>query len=157
LKTIKNLGISDFAQVSKFILEEKKEFDKFVKLGWSMTNIQNHLKKNNNFSLGCIYKNKIYGILLGEKIINNSHFDLEIHIIFVSQNDRRKNIGSKILNFVEKNKNLNNITKIYLEVSEDNINAIKFYEKNNFVFFKFRHNYYIGNKSINAKCYSKII
>ena len=49
-----------------------------------------------------------------------------------------------------------NISKIYIEVSENNHPAIKFYEKNNFVFFKFRHNYYsINNKKLNAMCFSK--
>ena len=96
--------------------------------------------------------------MIGEKIVNEKNFDLEMHLIFISKKNRRQNIASSILDFIEINKNLLNISKIYLEVSENNLGAIAFYEKNNFVFLKFRHNYYnYKNKIINAKCYTKKI
>ena len=157
MKIIKLLTDKDLNLVNILLSKESKEFNEFKKLGWNFNNIVNHFKKENNFSIGCFNKNKLCGLLLGEKIINNLYFDLEIHIMFVNKKDRRNKIGSSLLNFIQINKNLNKIVKIYLEVSENNTNAIKFYEKNNFVFFKFRHNYYIGNKTINAMCYSKII
>tara|TARA_B100001564_G_C20106713_1_gene431770 strand:- start:41 stop:517 length:477 start_codon:yes stop_codon:yes gene_type:complete len=158
LKIIKQIWLKDLSLVNKFIINQKKEFDKFTKLGWSNINIKNQFKKKNNFSIGYFYKNKMIGILLGDKIENNNNnFHLDIHIIFVSKNDRRGKVGTSILKFIETNKKLNNISKIYLEVSENNIDAIKFYEKNNFLFFKTRHNYYNNSKNINAKCYSKII
>ena len=135
-----------------------KEFNKFSKLGWGFKNIKSHFQKNNNFSIGYFYKNKIYGILIGEKIINKTQFDLDVHIMFVSKYFRRNNIGSSILKNVEINKNSNKITRVYLEVAENNLRALRFYEKNNFVFLKFRHNYYKNNnKIINAKCYTKLI
>ena len=140
------------------ILDEKYDFQKFTNMGWTKGNIEKHLKKENNFSIGLFINNKIYGILIGETIVNDHAFDLEVHIMFVTKKNRRTSIGSKILNFIELNNNLTKITKIYLEVSENNLEAIKFYEKNNFVFFKFRHNYYNDkNENINAKCYMKKI
>ena len=43
------------------------------------------------------------------------------------------------------------------EVSDKNKEAINFYEKNNFVFLNFRHNYYnYNNETFNARCYQKI-
>ena len=158
MKNIKYLKYEDLVLVSNFFSLYKDEFIEFSKIGWSNKNIENHFKKENNFSIGYFYKYKLCGILIGEKIINDKKFDLDIHIMFVSKHIRRNNIGSSILNFIENNKNLNDISKIYLEVSEHNLEAIRFYEKNNFVFLKFRHNYYIdNNKTINAKCYTKII
>ena len=78
--------------------------------------------------------------------------------MFVSKYFRRNNIGSSILKNIEINKNSNKITRVYLEVAENNLGALRFYEKNNFVFLKFRHNYYKNNnKIINAKCYTKLI
>ena len=78
--------------------------------------------------------------------------------VWITKINRRSNIGTNLINFIETNKKTNNISKIYLEVSENNTGAIKFYEKNNFVFFKFRHNYYKDkNENINAKCYMKKI
>ncbi len=144
--------------VNNLINLEMEDFEKFSKIGWSFTNISSHLKKNNNLSIGYINNSKLYGVLIGEKLINNFEYNLDIHIMFVSKKLRKKNVGSKMLNFIEKNKKTLKISEIYLEVSEDNIGAIKFYEKNNFVFFKIRHNYYTYNKKIfNAKCYYKKI
>ena len=158
MKIIKHLKYEDLFLVTDFFSIYKEEFNKFSKIGWSNKNIENHFKKKNNFSIGFFYKDKLCGILIGEKIINNTNFDLEIHIMFVSKIMRRKKIGTSMLNFLDINKKLTNISKVYLEVSEDNKSAINFYEKNNFVFFKFRHSYYKGSiRSINAKCYSKQI
>ena len=51
-----------------------------------------------------------------------------------------------------------NFSKIFIEVAEDNVEAINFYQKNNFVFLNFRHNYYRYNdKNIHAKCFIKKI
>ncbi len=158
MKNIQYLESKDLLLLNNFIFHEQVEFNKFAKLGWTKENIKNHLKKENNYSIALINENKIYGFLLGEKILNTNNFDLEIHIMFVSKKMRRNNIGSSLLNFIETNRKKTNISKIYLEVSENNLEAIKFYEKNNFVFFKFRHNYYKDiNKKNSARCYSKII
>ena len=63
-----------------------------------------------------------------------------------------------MLSFIEKNKRSLNISKIFLEVSDKNSEAIKFYKKNNFVFFNFRHNYYREKNNMhNAICYLKNI
>ena len=115
--------------------------------------------KNNNFSLIYFHQNKVSGLLIGEKIeANSNEYELELHIIFVSRNIRRKNIGTEMLKFIEKNKRSLNISKIFLEVSDKNSEAIKFYKKNNFVLFNFRHNYYREKNNMhNAICYLKNI
>ena len=158
MKKIKKININDLDNVSSFILSNSRDFEYFFSLGWSIDNIKNHFEKKNNFSIGYFVNNKLCSILIGETTDNIINFNLEIHILVVVSNIRRNKIGTKIINFVEKNKNLFKISKIYLEVSENNIPGIKFYEKNNFVFLNFRHNYYKENGNlINAKCYSKII
>ena len=158
MKIIKHLKYEDLFLVTDFFSIYKEEFNKFSKIGWSNKNIENHFKKKNNFSIGFFYKDKLCGILIGEKIINDKKYDLDIHIMFVSKYFRRNNIGSSILSNIEINKSFNKINRIYLEVAENNLGAIRFYEKNNFVFLKFRHNYYKNNnKIINAKCYTKLI
>ena len=156
MNNIKIINKKDLQLVEIFLLSKKKEFQKFNNNGWSFKNIQNHFNKANNLSIGYFIKDNLCAILIGEKIHNEKNFDLEIHLLFVSKNYRMKNIGSNILKFIEFNKNLLNISKIILEVAENNTIAIKFYQKNNFVFFKFRHNYYsINNKKLNAMCFSK--
>ena len=158
MKNIKELNIKELFLVNKLISNQKDEFFKFSKLGWTDINIENHLKKKNNFSIGYYYNDIICGFLIGEKIKYNFNYDLEVHIMFVAKENRRHKIGSNLINYIALNKKLLNISKIYLEVSENNLNAIKFYEKNNFVFIKFRHNYYKYNeKKIHAMCYSRLL
>ena len=158
MSKVKKLKLADLEVINNFFLRESKDFEKFSSIGWSSQNIENHLEKKNNFSIGFFLQNNLSGILIGETILNNQKYDLDIHLMLVSKDKRRKKIGTSILNYIEINKNLNNISNIYLEVSENNINAINFYKKNNFVFLKIRHNYYKDNNIyINAKCYSKKI
>ena len=158
MNNIKQLKANELHLIESFISDNLEDYKFFYTLGWNKTGIQRHFKKNNNFSLGYFYKNNLCGLLIGEKIRDKNSFDLEIHIIFVSKCSRRKKIGSDILKFIENNKEQTKVSKIYLEVSEYNFDAIKFYEKNNFVFLNFRHNYYnVNKKNVNAKCYYKKI
>ena len=158
MKNIKTISILDLNKIKSFIFDNIDDFKYFLNIGWTQKNIENHLRKKNNFSLAYFSKNNIDGIVFGEKIKNDNGYDLEIHIIFVTTKKRRNKVATNILNFIVAGKNSTKISKIYLEVSENNAEAIKFYEKNNFVFYKFRHNYYrYNNKIINAKCYLKLI
>lgn len=159
MKNIKLLTFDDLDLVNSFINNNINDFSTFIDLGWSLKNIKQQFLKNNNFSLIYFYQNKVSGLLIGEKIeANSNEYELELHIIFVSRNIRRKNIGTEMLNFIEKNKRSLNISKIFLEVSDKNSEAIKFYKKNNFVLFNFRHNYYREKNNMhNAICYLKNI
>ena len=158
MKVIKNLNKENISSICKLISNEK-DFEIFFKLGWNMSNLENQLIKKNNFSIGYFFNKKLIGILIGEKILNEDNkFSLEIHIIYVPKIYRRKYIASDILDFIIKNKKSNKISKLYLEVSELNEVAIKFYEKNSFVFCNFRLNYYTNNnKKINEKFYYKVV
>ncbi len=140
----------------KFIDDNSNEFNYFKKIGWNLKNIENQFSKNNNYSIGYYEADNLVGVLIGDIIKNDSAFDLELHILFVSKNLRRKKIATKLLNYIETN-NVN-FSKIFIEVAEDNVEAINFYQKNNFVFLNFRHNYYrYNNKNIHAKCFIKKI
>ena len=142
--------------IINFINDNSDEFNYFKKIGWNIKNIESQLSKNNNYSLGYFEGNNLVGVLIGDTIKNDKEHDLELHILFVSKHQRRKKIATKLLNYIETN-NLN-FSKIFIEVAEDNIEAINFYQKNNFVFLNFRHNYYRYNdKNIHAKCFIKNI
>ena len=136
--------------------DNSDEFNYFKKIGWNTKNIENQFSKDNNYSLGYYEINKLVGVLIGDIIKTDKDYDLELLVLFVSKDLRRKQIATKLLNYVEKN-NIN-ISKIFIEVAEDNVHAISFYQKNNFVFLNFRHNYYrYKDKNINAKCFIKKI
>lgn len=66
---------------------------------------------------------------------------LEINYIFVKNDYRRKNIAYKLIDYMIKNNDFENIT---LEVNVNNIGAIKLYEKHNFKIVSIRKKYYNG-------------
>jgi len=156
LNRISLINKEHLISIISFINENSDEFNYFKKIGWNIKNIESQFSKDNNYSLGYFDYNNLLGVLIGDTIKNDKEYDLELHILFVSKDERRKKIATKLLNYIETN-NLN-FSKIFIEVAEDNVEAINFYQKNNFVFLNFRHNYYrYNNKNIHAKCFIKNI
>ena len=142
--------------IIKFMHDNSDEYSYFKKIGWNLKNIESQFNKVNNYSLGYFKANNLVGLLIGDAIKNDNDYDLELHILIVSKDQRRKKIATKLLNYIETN--YFNFSKIFIEVAEDNVEAINFYQKNNFVFLNFRHNYYRYNdKNIHAKCFIKNI
>ncbi len=136
--------------------DNSNEYSYFKKIGWNLKNIESQFSKVNNYSIGYFKANNLVGLLIGEKIKNDKDYDLELHMLFVSKDQRRKKIATKLLNCVETN--IFKFSKIFVEVAEDNLDAISFYKKNNFVFLNFRHNYYRYNyRNVHAKCFIKKI
>ena len=156
MNRISILNKEQLLSITKFIDNNGHEFNYFKKIGWNIKNIESQFNKDNNYSLGYYEANNLAGILIGDTIKKEKYNDLELYILFVSKELRRKQIATKLLNYVETN-NIN-FSKIFIEVAEDNVEAISFYQKNNFVFLNFRHNYYRYNdKNIHAKCFIKKI
>ena len=156
MNSISLINKEEISSIIKFMDDNSEEYSYFKKIGWNLKNIETQFNKINNYSLGYFKANNLVGLLIGDKIKNNKDYDLELHILFVSKEQRRKQIATKLLNYVETN--LIKFSKIFIEVAEDNLKAISFYKKNNFVFLNFRHNYYRYNdRNIHAKCFIKKI
>ena len=156
MNSISQLNKEELSSIIKFMDENSDEYSYFKKIGWNLKNIESQFNKVNNYSLGYFKANNLVGLLIGDKIKNNKDYDLELHILFVSKDQRRKQIATKLLNYVETN--IIKFSQIFIEVAEDNVDAISFYKKNNFVFLNLRHNYYRYNdRNIHAKCFIKKI
>ena len=156
MNRISLINKEQLSSIIKFIYDNSNEFNYFKMIGWNIKNIESQFSKNNNYSLGYYQADKLVGVLIGDTIKNDNQYDLELHILFVSKDQRRKKIATTLLNYIQTN-NVN-FSKIFIEVAEDNIDAINFYQKNNFVFLNYRHNYYRYNdKNIHAKCFIKKI
>ena len=154
MNSINLINKQELSSIIQFIDDNSDEYNYFKKIGWSLNNIESQFNKVNNYSLGYFKANNLVGLLIGDTIKNNKDYDLELHILFVSKDQRRKQIATKLLNYVETN--IIKFSKIFIEVAEDNLDAISFYKKNNFVFLNFRHNYYRYNdRNIHAKCFIK--
>ena len=82
-------------------------------------------------------------IVVGFIVFYRVKDEIEIIKIGIIKSCQRKNYGSLIINKIKK---LNNIRKIFLEVSIENTQAINFYLKNGFKKIGIRKAYYRVNK-----------
>lgn len=82
-------------------------------------------------------------IVVGFIVFYHVKDEIEIIKIGIMKSCQRKNYGSLIINKIKK---LNNIRKIFLEVSIENTQAINFYLKNGFKKIGIRKAYYRVNK-----------
>ena len=156
MNSISLINKEELSSIINFMNDNTDEYSYFKKKGWNQKNIESQFNKVNNYSLGYFKANTLVGLLIGDAIKNDEDYDLELHILFVLKEQRRKQIATKLLNYVETN--IIKFSQIFIEVAEDNLDAISFYKKNNFVFLNFRHNYYRYNdKNVHAKCFIKKI
>ncbi len=82
-------------------------------------------------------------IVVGFIVFYRVKDEIEIIKIGIMKSCQRKNYGSLIINKIKK---LNNVNKIFLEVSIENTQAINFYLKNGFKKIGIRKAYYRVNK-----------
>ena len=82
-------------------------------------------------------------IVVGFIVFYRVKDEIEIIKIGIMKSCQRKNYGSLIINKIKK---LNNLRKIFLEVSIENTQAINFYLKNGFKKIGIRKAYYKVNK-----------
>ena len=115
MKNIKFLSSSHYFIVQELITREYEDFSPIYQLGWTEKEIEKHLNKNINYSIGFFSRNFLNAILISQAIKNIENYELEVMLIYVEKKLRRKKIASKLFNFLETDKNL---SKIYLEVSE---------------------------------------
>ena len=124
---------------------KQNEYSKLIKIEKSIFEKQLFISKLKNYLNGSSIKlwkistTKIIGF------VSFYHVKDEIEIIQIGiiKSCQRKNYGSLIINKIKK---LNNIKKIFLEVSVENTQAINFYLKNGFKKIGIRKAYYRGNK-----------
>ena len=129
---------------------KKNELSKLIDIEMDVFNYSSSIEDfEKSFNENAI---KIW-IVSTQKIIGFVSFihvkdEIEIVQICIIKSCQRKNYGSLIINKIKK---LDNIKKIFLEVSIENSQAIKFYLKNGFKKIGIRKDYYKGNnKRIDA-------
>ena len=120
----------------------KKDILKIKELGKL---INSNFDKVNNIE-ELINDNKIIGyydndVLVGFLIYEQVYEIIDLLYIVVEPIYRRKNIGTKLINYLIQNKEFE---KIMLEVRCDNSSAIKLYKKFNFKIINIREKYYDG-------------
>ena len=120
-------------ELSKLIEIEKDIFDYSA----SIEDLENYFDED-TIEIWKISTQKIIGFISFYLVRD----EIEIIQFCIIKSCQRKNYGSLIINKIKK---LNDIRKIFLEVSVENTQAINFYLKNGFKKIGVRKDYYRGN------------
>ena len=131
------------------ISNEGKNYDDFLSIGWSKNQIINQINKKTNLSFGAFYNENLISFILGDLFNIEKILEYEILLLYVCKNFRKKGLGTKLFNKIEKNNT--RLKNIYLEVSTNNFEAISFYTKMQFKVTHKRKSYFFKkNKYIDA-------
>lgn len=123
--------------------------------GWNEKDFESFLKDRLVFGFK-IEKDEIFcGYILWREI----DIEAEILTLVISVPFQRMGMGNVLLNGVFECLKAHGISKLFLEVAEDNEGAKTFYIKNGFILLGIRPNYYIRtkNKRVNALNFLKVI
>ncbi len=129
---IKKCGVEDIGEISN--IEEKYIMD-----GWSKKAFLEWFENNNDpVIFKAVYDGKTIGFINGSYVCGEG----ELLNIAVDEAFRNRGIASILLMSLEEYLKEKNTEKLFLEVREKNIAAVRFYEKNNFIKIGLRKNYY---------------
>ena len=105
---------------------------------WSKKQWANELKKEDVKVFGLFLSNLVIGICVFQVVLDEA----QINFFVVYQKYRGKGYGSFLMSYLIKECEKSNINRIFLEVSNTNIIAEKFYSSFDFFTVGIRRNYY---------------
>ena len=105
---------------------------------WSKKQWVNELKKEDVKVFGLLLSNLVIGICVFHVVLDEA----QINFFVVNQKYRGKGYGSYLMRYLIKECEKSNINRIFLEVSNTNITAEKFYSSFDFFTVGIRKNYY---------------
>ena len=105
---------------------------------WSKKQWINEFKKEGTKIFGLLLANFVIGICVLQFVLDEVH----INYFVINQKYRKKGFGSFFMNYIIKKCKKLNINKLLLEVSQNNVNAEKFYTRFDFYTVGTRKNYY---------------
>ena len=105
---------------------------------WSKKQWANELKKKGIKVFGISFSNLVIGICVFHVVLDEA----QINFFVVNQKYRKKGFGSHLMSYLIKECEKLNINKLFLEVSQTNVVAEKFYSRFDFCTVGIRRNYY---------------
>ncbi len=132
---IQKITNSDFESFKDILVSE---FDNF----WNLQILKQEIESLNTYYIVAKYNNEVVGFAGIKMTFDNA----DLMNIVVKKDFRNKGIGTLLLKSLIDICNNFNISKLFLEVCEDNICAINLYNKLGFKEISIRKNYY-KNKS----------
>jgi len=156
LKKVLKLNSQHVDKCLDLIKSEDELFYFYRKIGWSDNQIILQLNKQTNYSFGFFEDNKLIAFIFGDLISIEKKSEYEILLLYVKSTKRYNGIGTDLISYILEKKDNYKLSKIFLDVAENNSSAIKFYKKHNFILNYIRGGYYIiNNIKINALCFSR--
>ena len=105
---------------------------------WSKRQWANEFKKENINIIGLYLSNLLIGICVFHLILDEA----QINYFVINKRFRKKRYGSFLMNYLIEQCKKSNVNKLFLEVSQSNITAEKFYTRFDFFTVGIRKNYY---------------
>ena len=105
---------------------------------WSKRQWANEFKKENINIIGLYLSNLLIGICVFHLILDEA----QINYFVIKKRFRKKRFGSYLMNYLIEKCKKSNVNKLFLEVSQSNITAEKFYTRFDFFTVGIRKNYY---------------
>ena len=105
---------------------------------WSKKQWANEFKKKGIKVIGLILSNLVIGICVFHVVLDEA----QINFFVIDEEYRKKGFGSHLMSYLIKQCKRLNITKLFLEVSNTNETAERFYSRFNFSTVGVRRNYY---------------
>ncbi len=123
--------------------------------GWNEKDFESFLKELCVFGFKIEQKGGFCGYILWREVAGEA----EILTLGISPSFKRMGMGNRLLNALVESLKAHSISKLFLEVAEDNQEAQDFYIKNGFISLGKRPNYYLRpeNKLVHALSFLKII
>ena len=105
---------------------------------WSKKQWTNEFKKEDIKVFGILLSNLLIGICVFHVVLDEA----QINFFAINHKYRKKGFGTFLMNYLIKECEKLNISKLFLEVSHNNFIAEKFYSRFNFSTVGIRRNYY---------------
>ena len=105
---------------------------------WSKKQWTNEFKKKGIKVFGILLSNLLIGICIFHVVLDEA----QINFFAINHKYRKKGFGTYLMNYLIKECEKLNISKLFLEVSHNNFIAEKFYSRFNFSTVGIRRNYY---------------
>ena len=105
---------------------------------WSKKQWADEFKKEGIKVFGLLLSNLLIGICVFHVVLD----EVQINFFVVNEKYRKKGFGSYLMSYLIKQCEKLNISKIFLEVSQTNFIADKFYDRFDFFTVGIRRNYY---------------
>ena len=105
---------------------------------WSKKQWANEFKKEDTKIFGLLITNFVIGICVFQVVVDEA----QISFFVVDQKYRKKGFGSLLMLYLIKQCEELSVNKLFLEVSNTNLTADKFYSRFDFFTVRIRRNYY---------------